>query len=137
MALTLPSLGATTQVPGAAGAPTVAGPAMGGAWYGDDGMLHVVIGGAKEAAPSITSNPFGATFEKLFGMTPEQSFAKLDEKNASDQNSGGDEIIDAPMSIPGNLDDALEWLKNMAPALLMVGAVVLLSLYGLSAATRR
>lgn len=122
----LPSLGASTGVPGAAGLSTlVAGSA--------NPTLDITV-------PYGENNPasgFENTFKKLWGYAPGELLEKAVKDKAANNGSGGSEVIDAPVSVSGNLDDLIKWVQENAALLIVLGIVVLLAFYGLSAATRR
>lgn len=141
----LPSLGASTAVPGAAGlSTTVNGTAQ--PWtpgspdgYYSDG-LHITVTGGKDDKAAGFTNVFGDTFKRLWGMDPAEAFPnpKTENTPATDPNgAAGEEVIPGPIAIPGNLDDLIKWLQENAPLLIVIALVLLLAFYGLSAATRR
>jgi hypothetical protein len=132
----LPSLGATTSVPGAAGLST----SVGGGYYGADGTLNIFVGGGETPRRKEFTETFSTQYEKLFGADPAEMFQTQKDASVNPNDTtanGGEEIIDGPVPISGSLDDLIKWLQDNAPLLIMVGLVLLLAFYGLSAATRR
>lgn len=121
----LPSLGATTGVPGAAGAAIVSGPAS--------NVLDITIplGDAPKDIQTNAQSLFGQTWSSLWGNT-------VTPRNEGDDPAAvGDEVAPGPTSINGSLDDLLAWLRdNWQIAALAVVALFLL-MYAISAATRK
>lgn len=126
----LPSLGATTAVPGAAGlASHVAGPAS---------SLAPPATDPNAQPPGTTPETgFWGWMDNLFGVTTYRDSAG-NWVPTQDQSNG---IKHDNAVVQGAVDNTvgapLKWVQDNWPLLIMLGVVLLLAFYGLSAATRK
>ena len=125
----LPSLGSSTAVPGAAGLVTsVAGTA------GNVTVTSTSTG----ASASTASDPLKA-FNDIFKQLTANPFGPTDAQmqQAKDVAAASGDPIAQTENTVASWGNAMKWVQDNWPLLIMIGIVLLLAFYGLSAATRK